>query len=137
MQSSYFDPESIYSLSSEIRMEVLLLVGIGFELFHFFQFGILYLLIILAFLSFGKLTKGMEIVAVIISCSYGLIDEIHQMYVPFRSFSIGDLIKDAVGVFVVSFIIHRSYFTKSRSKLGVLLRRIEDLSKKDNRNISL
>ena len=137
MQSSYFDPESIYSLSSEIRMEVLLLVGIGFEMFHFFQFGILYLLIILAFLSFGKLTKGMEIVAVIISASYGLIDEIHQMFVPFRSFSIGDLIKDTVGVLVVSFIIHRSYFTKSRSKLGVLLRRIEGLSKKDNRNISL
>ena len=118
-------------------MEVLLLVGIGFELFHFFQFGILYLLIILVFLSFGKITKGMEIVAVIISASYGLIDEIHQMFVPFRSFSIGDLIKDTVGVLVVSFIIHRGYFTKSRSKLGVLLRRIEGLSKKDNRNISL
>ena len=137
LQSSYFNPESIYSLSSDIRIEVLLLAGIAFEMFHFFQFGILYLLIILAFLSFGKLTKGMEIVAVIISCSYGLIDELHQMYVPFRSFSIGDLIKDAIGVFVVSFIIHRSYFTKSRSKLGVLLRRIEGLSKKDNRNISL
>jgi len=137
MQSSYFNPESIYILSSQIRMEVLLLVGIGFELFHFFQFGILYLLIIFAFLSFGKLTKGIEIVAIIISASYGLIDEIHQMYVPFRSFSIGDLIKDAVGVLVVSFIIHRSYFTKSQSKLGALLRRIEGLSKKDNRNISL
>ena len=118
-------------------MEVLLLVGIGFELFHFFQFGILYLLIIFAFLSFGKFTKGMEIVAIIISASYGLIDEIHQIYVPFRSFSIGDLIKDAVGVLVVSFIIHRSYFTKSRTKIGVLLRRIEDLSKKDGHNISL
>lgn len=137
LQSSYFNPESIYSLSSDIRIEVLLLVGIGFELFHFFQFGILYLLIILVLLSFGKLTKGMEIAAVIISCSYGLIDELHQMYVPFRSFSIGDLIKDTVGVFVLSFIMHRSYFTKSQSKLGVLLRRIEGISKKDIRNISL
>ena len=137
MQSSYFDPEYIYILSSEIRVEVLLLAGIGFELFHFFQFGILYLLIIFAFLSFGKFTKGIEIVAVIISASYGLIDEIHQIYVPFRSFSIGDLIKDAVGVLVVSFIIHRSYFTKSRTKLGAWLRRIEDLSKKDGHNISL
>ena len=118
-------------------MEFLVLAGIGFELFHFFQFGILYLLIILAFLSFGKLTKGIEIAAVIISCSYGLIDEIHQMYVPFRSFSIGDLMKDAVGVLVVSFIIHRNYFAKSRTKIGVLLRRIENLSKKDGHNISL
>jgi len=137
MQSSYFDPEYIYILSSEIRVEVLLLAGIGFELFHFFQFGILYLLIIFAFLSFGKFTKGIEIVAVIISASYGLIDEIHQIYVPFRSFSIGDLIKDAVGVLVVSFIIHRSYFTKSRTKLGAWLRRIEGISKRNNRNISL
>ena len=137
MQSSYFDPGFIYILSSTIRIEILVLVGIGFELFHFFQFGILYLLIIFAFLSFGKFTKGMEILAVIISCSYGLLDEIHQMYVPFRSFSMGDLIKDAVGVLVISFIIHGSYFKKSRTKLGVLLRRIEDLSKKDGHNISL
>src|SRR3954468_8651169 len=112
MQSSYFDPESIYILSSKIRIEILVLAGIGFELFHFFQFGILYLLLIFAFLSFGKLTKGIEIVAAIISLSYGLIDEIHQIYVSFRSFSIGDLMKDALGVLVVSFVIHRSYFVK-------------------------
>ena len=129
IQSSYFDPESIYILFSKIRIEILLIAGIGFELFHFFQFGILYLLFTLACLSFGKFTKGMELVLIIISLCYGLIDEIHQMYVPFRSFSINDLFKDGIGVLVVSLIIHRSYFSKKKSKLGMLLRGIESISR--------
>lgn len=70
-----------------------------------------------------------------ISLSYGLIDEIHQMYVPFRSFSIADLIKDTVGVLVASFIIQKSYFAKGRTMIGALLRRIENFSKKDDHDI--
>ncbi|MCQ6275304.1 VanZ family protein [Bacillus sp. V3B] len=135
MQSSHFNPESIYSLSTNIRMEILLIAGIGFELFHFFQFGILYLFFTFACLSFGRFTKGMELVLVVISMSCGLIDEIHQMYVPFRSFSVDDLFKNGIGVLVVSLIIHKSYFSSKKSKLRMLLRRIESLSGNQNRNI--
>lgn len=128
IQSSYFDPESIYIFSSKIKIEFLLVAGAAFELFHLFQFGILYFLLILAFLSFGKLSKQMELFAVMISLLYGLIDEIHQIFVPFRSFSISDLLKDAIGVMAVSWIIHKTYFTAKKTKLTLLLRKIEKLS---------
>lgn len=137
VQSSYFNPESIYELSTGISMEILLFVGICFELFHLFQFGILYLFVIMAILSFGKLNKWIEFVAVVFSVIYGIIDEIHQIYIPFRSFSIGDLLKDTVGVLVLSFIIHKSYFTSKKSKIGFFLRRIACLSDRDNRNFPL
>ena len=130
LQSSHFNPESVYSLSNQVRIEILLLVGIGFELFHFFQFGILYVLLTLACLSFGKFTKRVEIVLIVVSLTYGLVDEVHQMYVPFRSFSIDDLIKDGIGVLVVSLIIHKSYFSSKRSRMGAALRRVESISRK-------
>ena len=135
LQSSHFNPESLFSLSSHVRIEILLLVGVGLELFHFFQFGILYVFLALACLRFGKFTKRMEIVLITVSMIYGLVDEIHQMYVPFRSFSIADLLKDWIGVIVASLIIHRSYFSNKKSRLGLVLRRIEGKSGKENSNI--
>lgn len=125
LQSQYFNPESLFSLSSHVRIENLLLVGVGLELFHFFQFGILYVFLALACLRFGKFTKRMEIVLITVSMIYGLVDELHQMYVPFRSFSIGDILKNWFGVFVVSFILHKSYFSSKNSKLGMTLRKLE------------
>ena len=135
LQSSHFNPESLFSLSNHVRIEILLLVGVGFELFHFFQFGILYVFLALACLRFGKFTKRVEIVLIAVSMIYGLVDEVHQMYVPFRSFSISDLLKDWIGVIVASLIIHKSYFSKKKSRLGLALRRIEGKSGKQNSNI--
>jgi len=136
LQSSKFNPESIYALSTSISKEILLVAGISFELFHFFEFGILYLLLSFVFLSFGKFTKRVEVLLMFISFSYGFIDEIHQMYVPFRSFSLDDLVKDGIGVLVISLIIHKSYFSKKRSKIGSFLKGLENISDK-KRNISL
>ena len=70
-----------------------------------------------------------------VSMIYGLVDEVHQMYVPFRSFSISDLLKDWIGVIVASLIIHKSYFSNKKSRLGLALRRIEGKSGKHNSNI--
>jgi len=66
----------------------------------------------------------------ILSLFFGLVDEIHQMYVPFRSFSIDDLIKDGIGVIVVYLIVHKSYFSKKTTKIGVFLKKIENPSRK-------
>lgn len=79
----------------------------------------------MGFLTFGKLTRNLEWIAAIISISYGLIDEIHQMYVPFRSFSIMDLIKDTIGVLIMAYIINRSYFKARYPKIRSLLRKVE------------
>lgn len=131
LQSSYFNPESIHYLSTEINKKFLLLVGTGLELVHFFQFGILHFLIIAAVLSFRVLTKKIEYFSIIFSLLYGLIDEIHQIFVPFRSFSYSDLLKDSVGVFFISVIVHKSFFSEQNSKIGNLLRKIGNLASKD------
>jgi len=58
LQSSHFDPKSIYALTPQISYELLLIIGIGFELFHLFQFGILYLLFVFFFLVLVDLIKA-------------------------------------------------------------------------------
>jgi hypothetical protein len=124
LQSSHFNPESVDILISKIGLTAVLIIGAGLEFAHFFEFGILYILIILAMLSYGKLSGWKEAVAAVISLFYGLVDEIHQVYVPFRSFSFFDLTKDIIGVLVVAFVIHKNYFYKTNSRLSLLLRKI-------------
>lgn len=122
IQSSYFNPESLAGFSSSLSHSVFLLIGAAFEIAHFFQFGLLYLCIVLVFLSFGKLRTWHEVTAVLIALAYGMVDELHQLYVPFRSFSIGDLLKDTIGIVVFWWVVHRSYFYNEDSKLGRWLR---------------
>jgi polysaccharide biosynthesis protein VpsQ len=129
IQSSYFDPESLVGFSSSLSQSVFLLIGASLEFAHLFQFGLLYLCIVMIFLSFDKLRTWQEVTAGVIALSYGLIDEIHQLYVPFRSFSIADLLKDTIGIAVFWWVVHRSYFYNKGSKIGLWLRSITENSK--------
>ncbi|WHY61110.1 VanZ family protein [Cytobacillus firmus] len=124
LQSSHFNLESVSALSSLLDMRVILLIGILLELAHFFEFGLFYLLLIMSFLTLGKLNNTKEILAASLALAYGLIDEIHQIYVPFRSFSYFDLFKNCIGVWVVSYIVHRCYFIRKNSRFGAVLRKI-------------
>ncbi|MBS4197604.1 VanZ family protein [Lederbergia citri] len=126
IQSSSFDPESVYNLSNYISNSIIVIIGACLELAHLIEFGILYLLLILAILTFRSLDSKTEAICFTVAILYGLIDEIHQYFVPFRSFSIIDLVKDFVGVFVIWIIIHVSYFKKEESKIGSLLRNIRN-----------
>jgi polysaccharide biosynthesis protein VpsQ len=123
IQTSNFDPESVYILSTQIDMKILLLIGAGLELAHLFEFGLVYLFLMMAFLVFGKLSYKMEIFAAIIAVGYGFVDELHQYYVPFRSFSIVDLLKNGIGVWAVYYVIRNKY-NKNHSKIGRFLRKI-------------
>ncbi|ESU32042.1 hypothetical protein G3A_12970 [Bacillus sp. 17376] len=123
IQSSYFDPESLVGFTSSLSHSVFLIIGAGLEFAHLFQFGVLYLCIVIVFLSFGRLQKWQEVTAAVIALSYGIADEIHQLYVPFRSFSIGDLLKDTIGVIVFWWVVHRCYLYNKSSKIGRWLRR--------------
>jgi polysaccharide biosynthesis protein VpsQ len=129
IQSSKFDPESLAALTSTLNRSVYLIIGASLEFAHLFQFGLLYLCIVMIFLSFGKLRTWQEVTAGVIALSYGLIDEIHQLYVPFRSFSIADLLKDTIGIAVFWWVVHRSYFYNKGSKIGLWLRSITENSK--------
>jgi polysaccharide biosynthesis protein VpsQ len=124
IQSGYFNPELVGNISVHIHKNLILLIGVFLELAHFFEFGFLYLFIVLAFLSWGELTKGKEYIAIMISVFYGVGDEIHQYFVPFRSASLGDLLKNTIGITVFWWIIHLSYYEISNSKLACQLKKI-------------
>ncbi|MBT2709493.1 VanZ family protein [Pseudomonas sp. ISL-84] len=133
LQSSHFNPESVFALSSHVSISIILLIGAALELAHFFEFGFLYFLLILLFLTFGKLDSKKEIIAAFIAIVYGLIDEIHQHFVPFRSFSLFDLFKDCIGVWIIWYVVHKNYYKNSR--LGTGLRIITNLYKKDKKDV--
>lgn len=134
IQTSNFDPESVYMLSTQIDMKILLLIGAGLELAHLFEFGLLYLFLVMAFLIFGKLSYKKEVLATVLAMSYGLVDELHQYYIPFRSFSLVDLLKNCIGVWALWYLVHRKYMNKW-SRFGSLLRKIT--YKKDNNNLTI
>ncbi|MEH7226485.1 VanZ family protein [Bacillus sp. JJ1566] len=133
LQSSHFNPSKLEGIHVQIGVPIYLLLGAALEIGHLFQFAILYALLVMAFLTFGKLSLRIEILLFTISVLYGALDEIHQYYVPFRSFSVTDLIKDTIGVIVVSYIIHKKYFHHQQSRISKFLRGITGL----NKNISL
>ncbi|MFC0476018.1 VanZ family protein [Robertmurraya beringensis] len=134
IQTSNFDPESVYMLSTQIDMSILLLIGAGLELAHLFEFGLLYLFLIMVFLIFGKLSYKKEMLAAVLAMGYGVIDELHQYFIPFRSFSLVDLLKNCIGVWSLWYLVHMKYMNK-RSRFGSLLRKIT--YKKDSNDLTV
>ncbi|MFE8701827.1 VanZ family protein [Cytobacillus sp. FJAT-54145] len=80
------------------------------ESLHLVEFGILYLLFVFLFLNRGTFNEKISMICAIVAGLYGVVDEIHQSFVPYRSASIIDVIKDVIGVVVAYIIIKRSYF---------------------------
>ncbi|WP_409252236.1 VanZ family protein [Bacillus sp. SCS-153A] len=80
------------------------------ESLHLVEFAILYVLFILALLAHGRLTYTASVIAAIVAGFYGLTDEIHQSFVPYRSATLIDAVKDLTGVAVCLVIVNRTYF---------------------------
>lgn len=78
------------------------------ESLHLIEFGILYALLVIAFLSRGELTSKQNLTAVAIALLYGLLDEGHQYFVPSRSATFIDLAKDWIGVGVAWLLINKT-----------------------------
>jgi hypothetical protein len=136
-QSSNFNPSKLEHFSVELNSTVFLLVGGALEMAHLLEFGILYLLLIVAFLTFGELSSRKEYTALAISLCYAFIDEIHQYFVPYRSFSIIDMIKNTVGIWAMWYIVHRKYYKYRQSRFGSFLRGITNNLKGNNSNINV
>ncbi|MGD6831925.1 VanZ family protein [Sutcliffiella halmapala] len=100
------------------------------ESLHLIEFGILYVMLALFFLIDGKLTTKTNILCAAIAIAYGLTDEIHQSFVPARSATVIDFVKDTIGVLIAYFFIHHAYFGNRFKQLGNLLRKIENKFKK-------
>ncbi|MGI8385742.1 VanZ family protein [Robertmurraya sp. P23] len=84
------------------------------ESLHLVEFGILYLLFALTLYGNGQLTKKTSLIFAVIACLYGALDEIHQSFVPYRSATWIDLVKDVIGVTVAYYFVNRFYFLKKK-----------------------
>ncbi|MEM5016296.1 VanZ family protein [Metabacillus indicus] len=96
------------------------------ESLHLIEFGILYWLIALAFSANGRWTAKASILAAVISILYGATDEIHQYFVPYRSATVIDLVKDAIGVLVSFYIMKVTYFAERPSFITSLFKKLND-----------
>jgi VanZ family protein len=81
------------------------------ESLHLIEFAILYWLISFAFMAHKKWSERASLVAAIIAILYGLTDEIHQSFVPARSATVIDFVKDTIGVTISYLIAKRKFFS--------------------------
>ena len=97
------------------------------ESLHLIEFAILYLLLALALLTNGKLNKKTNMAVAVFAGFYGVLDEIHQYFVPYRSATIIDVIKDITGVFVCYLFVYRGYIIgKREGRIGRWMVTIEN-----------
>lgn len=87
---------------------------------HLVEFGILYVVFAIALVINRKLTARSSFIIACISALYGLSDEIHQYFIPYRSATIIDLIKDWIGVLAAWAHVKYHYFYRKRSILNKL-----------------
>ncbi|WP_421382050.1 VanZ family protein [Bacillus salacetis] len=88
------------------------------ESLHLIEFAILYVLFILALLVHNRLTYMASFIAAMVAGFYGLTDEIHQSFVPYRSATLIDAAKDLFGVAVCLLIVNRTYFRNKKHPLA-------------------
>lgn len=79
------------------------------ESMHLVEFAILYLLLVVAVLTSGRFSRGLSMVCAGIAIGYGLLDEFHQSFVPYRSATVIDFVKDTIGVLVAYYFVMRGY----------------------------
>ncbi len=64
---------------------------------HFMEYGILGFLLLGTFLGNEKFRRYAPVLAVIIAVLYGITDEIHQYFVPYRNPDAFDVLVDGIG----------------------------------------
>jgi hypothetical protein len=103
------------------------------ESLHLVEFAIVYLLLVGAFLTTGRFTPAVSLVLALIAGFYGIVDEIHQSFVPYRSATIIDVVKDWIGVCVSWYLVRGAYFQKRFVWIGKLLKGFEGFFLGDER----
>ena len=91
----------------------------GFDLsraYHFIVFFLLNFFLLATLTGKNKIKTKHIFLSIIISIIYAVLDEIHQMFVPFRSPDIGDILIDSIGIFV-SVIVY--FYSKKSEKQDV------------------
>ncbi|WP_059171875.1 VanZ family protein [Bacillus sp. FJAT-27445] len=92
------------------------------ESLHLVEFAILYGLFVLASLTGKrKFKRSINMLLAAAAALYGLTDEIHQSFYPYRSASLFDLFKDVLGIAVVYYFVDGALFKGKFTGLGGLL----------------
>lgn len=78
------------------------------ESLHLIEFAILYLMLVLAAFTSGRFSAKINLLCALIAALYGVVDEIHQSFVPYRSATLIDVIKDVAGVLVAYYFVHKA-----------------------------
>jgi VanZ family protein len=90
----------IFGLSSESRPIPLVAVHIWDKLLHMSEYGLLALLFARAFVGEGLGWVAAMAAALLMTSAYGVTDEWHQSFVPFRNADIHDWLADTLGAIV-------------------------------------
>lgn len=72
--------------------------------------------------KFPELKKNILLITIIIAAGYGLLDELHQLFVPGRSAEVLDCLADFIGAVSGNFLaefIYRKYFVALKNFLRV------------------
>jgi VanZ family protein len=95
------------------------------ESLHLIEFAILYVLLVLAALTRrSAFTPILNVACAVFAALYGISDEIHQSFVPYRSASLFDFFKDITGISVCFYFVRGALFTGRFPRLGVVLKRL-------------
>lgn len=78
------------------------------ESLHLIEFAILYLLLVAAVFTTNRFSNKFHILLAVFAALYGIVDEIHQSFVPYRTASLIDVVKDITGVFIAYIVIHQA-----------------------------
>lgn len=80
--------------------------GIGFEttIYHFYAFFFLSLFLLISLIKGNKNNKKLILSSIIISIVYAITDEIHQLFVPGRTFALYDILIDSAGVLLAGYL---------------------------------
>lgn len=95
------------------------------ESLHLVEFAILYLLFVGASLTTKSFTPAMSLAFALAAGCYGILDEVHQSFVPYRSATIIDAVKDWTGVIVCWYLVRGAYFQGRFTRLGRFMKRFE------------
>ena len=87
------------------------------KIYHSFEYFIFYLLLFIAFKKSNNYSdKKNMIISTIIVVFVGIIDELHQRYVPTRFCSITDFIADITGMLIMLCIIYISIVYRRKNE---------------------
>lgn len=108
---------TIFTLSSLPSPITYPTINLGDKIDHFFAFFVLSILLSLSLHfqnKYPNLRKRIYFYTFVITISYGIFDELHQLFIPGRFFDLLDLLADFIGtitgIYLVKLLFHKNIY---------------------------